>query len=77
MIVLASVIACLVVVGQGLVFWGFLKFVKSFGAYTESYRSMTTALLATHETNVLLHRENERILEELKRIHRPQQAGAA
>lgn len=69
MIVLASVFASLVIVGQGLVFWGFLKFVKSFGAYQDSYQAMTKALLATHETNLTLHRENQRILDELKRIH--------
>lgn len=67
--VLISLVACALVAAQGAAVWGFLRFVKSFGAYTESQKSLTAALLTTHESNLLLHRENVRILEELRKLH--------
>jgi hypothetical protein len=42
------------VIGQGLVVWGFLRFVKSFGAYAESHQAFTKALLGVHEQNLLV-----------------------
>jgi hypothetical protein len=56
MIVAATLIACAVMLAQGAAVWAFLRFVKSFGAYTESQRQLTSALMATHESNLLLHR---------------------
>lgn len=69
MIVLSSIVAAAVVIAQGLAVWGFLKFVKSFGAYTLSQQAMTNALLYTHESNLAVHHANLRILDELRTIH--------
>ena len=42
------------------------KLVKSFGAYTESQQHLTAALLTTHESNLLLHRAQVAMLDELR-----------
>ena len=65
MMVMATVIAVAVVVAQGAAVWGFLRFVKSFGAYTESQHKLTAALLYTHESNLALHESNERLFQRL------------
>lgn len=67
MIYVTTLLAIAAIIGQGLVLWGFLRFTKSFGAYTESYQAMTLALLSTHESNLAVHAANARILEELKK----------
>lgn len=66
MIVLATIVACALVLAQGLAVFAFLRFVHSFGAYTESQSHLSTAMLALHESNLLLHQTNLRVLEELK-----------
>jgi hypothetical protein len=66
----SSVLAAAVVIAQGFAVWGFLRFVKSFGAYTESQQAMTRALLHAHESNLALHEQNISILQELRAIHR-------
>jgi hypothetical protein len=65
-LVLSSIVAVALVVAQGLAVWAFLRFVKTFGAYTESQQKMTNALLYTHESNLLLHQETKKMLEELR-----------
>ena len=60
------VIAIALMLAQGAAVWGFLRFVQSFGAYTESQKSLTQALLYTHESNLLLHQTNLRLLEKLQ-----------
>jgi len=67
-IVLASVVAIALVLAQGAAVWAFLHFVRSFGAYTESQRQLTAALLTTHESNLLLHRAQVQMLEELRAL---------
>lgn len=66
MIMLASSVAVALIVAQGFAVWGFLRFVKSFGAYTASQQELTTALLTVHESNHLLHMTNLRLLDELR-----------
>ena len=70
MIVLATIVACGLVLAQGAAVWAFLRFVKSFGAYTESQRQLTAAILTTHESNLTLHRAQVQILEELRALKR-------
>jgi hypothetical protein len=65
-IVLASLVAAALILAQGAAVWAFLQFVTSFGAYTESHRQLTAALLTTHESNLLLHRAQVQMLEELR-----------
>lgn len=67
---LTSIVASAVILAQGAAVWGFLRFVKSFGAYTESQRQLTAALLTTHESNLLLHRAQVEMLEELRQLKR-------
>jgi len=71
-IVFASLLAAALIVASGLAVWAFLRFVKSFGAYTESYRQLAAAILTTHESNLLLHRANMKVFEELQKLHPPQ-----
>jgi hypothetical protein len=59
-------VALALIVVQGLAIMAFLKFVKSFGTYAETQRQLTAAILTTHESNLLLHREQVRMLEELR-----------
>lgn len=66
MIVVASIVACALVLAQACAVWAFLRFVKSFGAYTVSQREMTNALLYTHESSLLIHQQQQKILEELR-----------
>jgi hypothetical protein len=77
MIVLSAIVASALVIAQGLVVWAFLRFVKSFGSYTESQQKMTNALLYTHESNLAIHRQNQQMLEEFRRIKSPQARGIA
>lgn len=69
MILVGSIVAVALVIAQGLAVWAFLRFVSSFGAYTESQRELTGALLSTHESNLALHQSNQAILTELRRLH--------
>lgn len=69
MIIVGSLVAIALVVAQGLAVWAFLRFVRSFGAYTESQRALTGALLSTHESNLALHQSNQALLTELRRMH--------
>ena len=75
MIVLSSIVAAALVLAQGCAVWAFLRFVKTFGAYTASQEKMAAALLYTHESNLILHKQNLlvhqaslRVLEELKAL---------
>lgn len=63
---LATTVALALLLAQGAAVWAFLRFVKSFGAYTKSNESLTAALLTTHESNLLLHQANLRVLAALK-----------
>lgn len=70
MMTVATILAIAIILAQCAAVWGFLRFVKSFGAYTESQQAFTSAILSTHELNMALHRENQRILEELKSLRK-------
>lgn len=63
---LATTVAVALILAQGAAVWAFLRFVTSFGAYTKSNESLTAALLTTHESNLLLHQANLRVLAALK-----------
>lgn len=76
MILLSSLVAAAVILGQGFAVWGFLRFVKNFGAYTEAQEKFTRALLLTHESNLIVHQQNLKVLVELQRIHTSKQAVA-
>lgn len=69
MIVFTTVVAGALIVAQGFAVWGFLRFVKTFGAYAESQHKMASALLYTHESNLLVHQQNLKILDELRKLH--------
>lgn len=73
MMAMATVLAISMILAQAAAVWGFLRFVKSFGAYTESQQQMTNALLYTHESNLLVHQANLRVLAELQQLHRKQE----
>lgn len=62
---LAMVVAAALVLAQGFAVLAFLRFVKSFGSYTESQQQMTNAILSVHESNLLLHQTNLRLLDAL------------
>jgi hypothetical protein len=66
-VIVAGLVAAGVILAQGWAVWAFLKFVKSFGAYTESQVKVYQQLHAMHQANVLLHEETARLLAELKR----------
>lgn len=66
MMMLASSVAVALIIAQGFAVWGFLRFVKSFGAYTASQQELTAALLTVHESNHLLHLTNLRLLDEMR-----------
>ena len=68
MILLPSLIAIAAILAQGFVVLAFLKFVKSFGKYTESQTQLTAAILTVHKSNLMLHRFNMLILEELRKL---------
>jgi hypothetical protein len=70
-IVFSIVLAAALILAQGFAVWGFLRFVKSFGAYTTSQGHLTAALLSMQESNLLLHREQMRVLEELRAMQHP------
>lgn len=76
MMITASILAISMILAQAAAVWGFLRFVKSFGAYTEAQQELTSAILSTHELNLALHRENQRILEELQALHQPSRRAA-
>jgi len=69
-VIVAALIAAVVIVAQGAAVWAFLKFVKSFGAYTEAQVKVYQQLHAMHQANLLLHEETARMVAELKRVHR-------
>ena len=73
MMVMATILAIGIILAQAAAVWGFLRFVKSFGAYTESQQQMTNALLYTHESNMLVHQANLRVLGELQKLHERKQ----
>lgn len=60
----ASILAGAFVVAQGFAVWGFLRFVKSFGAYTESQREFTKVLMEANQNTLMameaLEREQRR-----------------
>ena len=62
---IATVLAIAFVIGQGAAVWAFLKFVRSFGAYTASHEKLTVALMYTHESNLAIHEANKQILAKL------------
>lgn len=74
---IATVLAFALIIAQGVAVWGFLRFVKSFGAYTKAQQELTSAILSTHELNLALHRENQRILEELQTLSQSRKAEVA
>ena len=69
MIVLTSIVAIAYVIGQAVLLWALLRFVKSFGAFVESHERSTRSLLLTHESNLLVHQQNIKALATLERIH--------
>lgn len=71
------VIAIALILAQSAAVWAFLRFVHSFGAYTETQKSLTQALLYTHESNLLVHQTNLRVLEKLKDLHAQPMKGIA
>lgn len=68
MIVVAALVAAALLLAQGCAVWAFLRFVKSFGDYTESQRSLTTALLRVNEGSLLVHQSNVELLAKLERM---------
>lgn len=74
MMAIATILAIAMILAQGAAVWGFLRFVKSFGAYTASQEKMTNALLYTHESNLLVHQANLRVLAELQKLRRKEVA---
>ena len=67
-VVVASLIAGGLIIAQGCAVWAFLRFVKSFGDYTESQRALTTALLRVNEGSLLVHQSNVELLAKLERM---------
>lgn len=65
MMTIASIIALAYVLGQGVLLWVALKFVKNFGAFVASHERATRELLLTHESNLLVHRSNLDMLQQL------------
>jgi competence protein ComGF len=65
-VLLSSLLAVALIVLQALVFWALLRFVKSFGAYTETMRTNANTLLYVHESNLALHRATMAALEEYR-----------
>ena len=65
MIVLATLVACGLILAQLGAVWAFLRFVKSFGAYTASQEKLAAALLYTHESNLAVHESNRQLLDRL------------
>ena len=56
-----TVLAILIVVGQALVVWLLLRFVRTFGSYTDR-------LVQTHQANLRIHEEQAAILRELRAL---------
>ena len=71
MSVLSSLVALAAVLVQGAIVFAFLKFVKSFGRYSEAQRQLTETLILTHQINLQLHQQNVKILERLTALHAP------
>jgi len=67
-IVLGSAVAIAYVIGQAVLVWFALRFVKSFGAFVASHERSTKALLLTHESNLIVHQQNLKMLGELARL---------
>lgn len=62
----ASVIAGGLILAQGCAVWAFLRFVRSFGSYTESQRDLTKALLEVNQGSLLVHQSNVEVLKKLE-----------
>lgn len=71
--IVAVILAVASILGQGAVVWMFLRFVKTFGRYTESQQEFTKALLFTHESNLIVHQHNVKVLEELRALRTHQE----
>jgi len=71
MMAIASGIAIAYIIGQAVLVWFALRFVKSFGAFVESHERSTKALLLTHESNLIVHQQNLKALAELQRLQHP------
>ena len=67
----ATVLGGILVLGQGIVVWAILRFVKSFGALVQAQAEWTKTLLYAHETNAAVHESNLRILQELRKMTLP------
>lgn len=66
-VVVASLIAGALICAQGCAVWAFIRFVRSFGDYTESQRAFTKSLMEVHASNVLLHERTVELIEAVKR----------
>jgi len=55
------VAAVIIVTGQGCVIYALLRFIRTFGVYTD-------ALLQAHESNVIVHQYQVKILAESQRL---------
>ena len=64
---IATIVACLVIVGQGFVCYYMLKMVSSFGSYTERLMEVRGVLREVHLTNIQIIERNEEILEAYER----------
>jgi hypothetical protein len=76
MMALASIVATAYVLGQGVLLWMLLRFVKSFGAFVESHERSTKQLLLTHESNLIVHKSNLEMLGKLTELARQKEAAA-
>ena len=63
---MAALVAGALVLAQGCAVWAFLRFVRSFGDYTESQRAFTKAILEVNENYLLMHQSHVALLEKLK-----------
>ena len=70
MIVAAFIVGAAIIIAQGLVMWGLLRFVNSFGAYTESQKELASALLSVHESNRMIHEANQRMFEHMRTLRK-------
>lgn len=61
------VLAAALIVGEGLALLALFRVVKSFGAYVAAEREFKRAILAAAESNLLVHAQNQAILQELRR----------
>lgn len=66
MILVAALVAAALVLAQGCAVWAFLRFVRSFGDYTESQRAFTKAILEVNQNYLLMHQSHVELLEKLQ-----------